>query len=349
MGMNFKRTTVGALAGASLLLLTACGGASGAEGSADGGTLRLGHGGTPDGVLSLSVALFNERLQEETDGRWTVEDYPSSQLGNERDLVEGVSMGSVDMTLVTNAPIGNFVPEALFYDMPALYQDLDHVHAVAESSLIDDHLAPALLEEDLRLLGITDGGFRSITNSVHEIKTVDDLDGIRMRIQESPIISATYEAIPGVTPVPVPVGDIYTSLDQGIADAQENPAILVRDLALQEVQDYMTLTEHSFFPRHLIINEGIWQSMSEEDQQIFMDVAAEMVEFKNEYYVTETDAVLEELEGQGLEVTTPDPSFSSDLQAIMLEEVYPEFYDDIGGGDAAKGEEVIQQIIEMAG
>lgn len=341
-----KRMALSILA-APILLLAACG--SDGEGSSDGQALRLGHGGAPGDILTQSVERFDELVQEGTDGRWSVENYGASQLGNERDLVEGVSLGTVDMTLVTNAPIGNFVPETLLYDLPGLYQDLDHVHAVAESSIIEDHLAPALLEKDLRLLGITDGGFRNITNSTREVHTIQDLSGIKMRVQESPMIMATYGALPGVTPVPVPIGDLYTSLDQGVVDAQENPAILVRDFKFDEVQDYLTLTEHSYFPRHLLINEGIWASMSEADQQVFRDAAAEMVEFKNDYYAAETEAALAELEQNGMEVIEPDPSFKDEFAELMQAEVYPEFYDEIGGGDAAKGEQLVQQIIDLAG
>lgn len=335
-----------AIVAAPILLMAACGSDSG--GSSDGQALRLGHGGAPGDILTQSVERFDELVQEGTDGRWSVENYGASQLGNERDLVEGVSLGTVDMTLVTNAPIGNFVPEALFYDLPGLYQDLDHVHAVAESSIIEDHLAPALLEKDLRLLGVTDGGFRNITNSTREVQAIQDLDGIKMRVQESPMIMATYGALPGVSPVPVPIGDLYTALDQGVVDAQENPAILVRDFKFYEVQDYMTLTEHSYFPRHLLINESIWASMSEEDQEVFRSAAAEMVEFKNDYYASETEAALAELEENGMQVTEPDGSFKAEFAEIMKSEVYPEFYDEIGGGDAAKGEQLIQQIIDLA-
>ncbi len=338
-----KRIAIATMA-ASVLLLAACGGG----GSSDGQALRLGHGGAPGDILTQSVERFDELVQEGTDGRWSVENYGASQLGNERDLVEGVSLGTVDMTLVTNAPIGNFVPEALFYDLPGLYQDLDHVHAVAESPIIEEHLAPALLEKDLRLLGITDGGFRNITNSTREVKTIQDLDGIKMRVQESPMIMATYEALPGVSPVPVPIGDLYTALDQGVVDAQENPAILVRDFKFYEVQDFMTLTEHSYFPRHLLINESIWASMSEEDQEVFRSAAAEMVEFKNDYYAEETEAALAELKENGMQVTEPDASFKNEFSEIMKSQVYPDFYEEIGGGDAAKGEQLIQQIIELA-
>lgn len=342
-----KRTLIAIATAIPILFVAACGGESGSSG--EGQALRLGHGGAPGDILTQSVERFDELVQDGTDGRWSVENNGASQLGNERDLVEGVSLGTVDMTLVTNAPIGNFVPEALFYDLPGLYQDLEHVQAVAESPIIEEHLAPALLEKDLRLLGVTDGGFRNITNSKHPVQTLDDLSGLKMRVQESPMIMATYEAVPGVTPVPVPIGDLYTALDQGVVDAQENPAILVRDFKFYEVQDYMTLTGHSYFPRHLLINEAIWASMSEEDQQVFRDAAAEMVQFKNNYYAEETDAALDELRENGMEIVEPDSSFKSEFGELMKSEVYPEFYDEIGGGDPAKGEQLVQQILDLAG
>src|SRR5690606_27214259 len=111
-------------------------------------------------VLYQSVDVMSEYVKEHTNGRYIIENYGSSQLGNERDLIEGVTLGTVDMTLVTNAPLGNFVQEALFYDLPGLYKNLEHVHRVAESPIVQEYFAEKTLEKNLRLLTVTDGGFR---------------------------------------------------------------------------------------------------------------------------------------------------------------------------------------------
>ena len=310
-------------------------------------TLRLGHGGSPGDVLDQSIEILTEHLDEHTEGRVVIENYGASQLGNERDLIEGVGIGTVDMTLVTNAPLGNFVPEALFYDLPALYADLDHVHAVAESSITTEVLAGALLERDMRLLTVTDGGFRHITNRAREITEPQDLAGIKMRVQESAVIQATYEAIDGVTAVPVPIGDLYTALEQGVVDAQENPTILTRDFQFNEVQAYMTLTAHSYFPRHLIINEDAWEQLRESDQQALQEGAEIMKEFKNAYYEDEDEQAREELEERGMTVSESTSEFDEALQERMQAEVWPQFYEQIGGGNAARGEEIVDEIMAM--
>lgn len=351
--MRLSKRALGATVIAFGLLATAaCGGGSGNGGddgnsqSQDGGTLRLGHVGSPGDVFSQSVEVLDGRLQELTEGRWKVENYGSSQLGNERDLIEGVSMGTVDMTLVTNPPIGNFVEEAMFFDLPGLYESVEHVHkVVADDSIMVDHVAPAFLEKDLRLLGTTDGGFRVFTNNGQEIRTLDDLAGIKIRVQESPVLIAAYEATPGVTAVPIPMGDLYSALDQGVVVAQENPAIMVRDFNFAEVQENLTVSNHSYFPRHILINEKVWQSISEEDQEHFQAAIAEMVEFKNAYYVNETDAAIEAVKEAGMNIVEPDPSFALDYLKLMEEDLYPQFYERIGGGDATKGEEILNKII----
>jgi len=161
------------------------------------------------------------------------------------------------------------------------------------------------------------------------------------------MIMATYGAIPGVSPVPVPIGDLYTSLDQGIVDAQENPAILVRDFKFYEVQNYMTLTQHSYFPRHFLINEGVWNSLSADDQKVFQEAIDEVVAFKNDYYATENQTAIDELEAEGMSINEPAKEFATELGELMRAEVYPQFYEDIGGGDAKKGEQIIQQIIDL--
>lgn len=346
--MRLSKYALGAAVAMFAIATTAACGAGEGAGSADGGTLRLGHVGSPGDVFTQSVEVLDERLQELTDGRWVVENYGSSQLGNERDLIEGVSMGTVDMTLVTNPPIGNFVEEAMFFDLPGLYEDVDHVHrVVADESIMQDHVVPAFLEKDLRLLGTTDGGFRVFTNNGKEIRTLEDLAGVKIRVQESPVLIAAYEATPGVTAVPIPMGDLYSALDQGVVDAQENPAIMVRDFNFAEVQENLTVSNHSYFPRHILINEDVWQSISDEDKEHFHTAIADMVEFKNEYYVNETDKAIAEVEAAGMNIIEPDPSFASEYLSLMEEDVYPLFYAKIGGGDEAKGEEILNTIISL--
>lgn len=346
-----KRATVLAASALSLGLMLAACGSSGGNPEPSGGEemrLRLGHGGAPGDVLNQSVELFAEILAEETDGRIVIENYGASQLGNERDLIEGISMGTVDMTLVSNAPLGNFVPAALLYDLPGLFVDLDHTEKVSDSPVVTEHLANALEQEKMHLLAVTHGGFRGITNSRAPIETLDDFSGLKMRVQESPMIMATYNAIPGVNPVPIPIGDLYTALDQGIADAQENPPILVRDFKVGEVQKYMTLTNHSYFPRHLVINSDLWEKMSTDDRALFEKAAMEMRIFKNQYYIDETENAIAELEDGGMEFILEAPELRQAIAELMQAEVHPQFYDDIGDGDAELGKELIEQVLELA-
>lgn len=342
---------LGAVSVVALLPLTACGGESdNDEGAGVGseGSLRVGHGGSPGDVISEALDIFAEQVDEGTDGRWTINHYGASQLGDERELIEAVSMGSVDMTIVTNSPIGNFVPEALFYDLPGLYSDIDHVEAVNESYVVNEYLADALLDQGLVFLATTHGGFRNMTNNRGPIENVEDLSGLTVRVQESPMIDATYSAVGGVNTVPIPISELYTALDSGVANAQENPTILVRDFDLAEVQDYMSITEHSFFPRHLLINEGVWETMSEEDQQVFLDAADEAAAFKNQYYRDESEQARQDLESLGMQINEPGESFHEEFYQLMEDEVYPEFVDDIGGGDAEIGQQIIDDIRDMA-
>ena len=315
--------------------------------SSDAMILKLGHGGASGDILNQSVDLFSEYVEEHTDGRYIIENYGASQLGNERDLIEGVSLGTVDMTLVTNSPLGNFVEEALFYDLPGLYSDLDHVHKVADSEIVREYLAEKTLEQNLRLLAVTDGGFRNFTNNIRPIYEIEDLSGIKMRVQESPLIRETYDAIPGVSPTPIPIGELYSALEQGVVDGQENPTILINDFKLAEVQQYLTLTGHSYFPRHLFINENIWKTIPEEDQQVFLEASKEMEKFKNDYYAEQNVKVIKELKDQGMEVNEPNENFMEDYFKIMREEVYPKFYKEIGGGNEVEGKRIIEEIIEM--
>lgn len=303
---------------------------------------KLAHAGASEDVMNKAALKFSEIVEKETKGRVKIEVFGTSQLGNERDIAEGIQLGTIGMGLVSNGSISGFVPMAGLWDLPYLFRDLDHAHAVANGP-IGDKLKEKMTKKGLYVLAINDGGFRHITNSRGPIKSLDDLDGIKIRVMESAIMKATFDAIPGMSATPLAFGELYSALEQGVVDAQENPLTLIESMKFYEVQDYLSLTGHFYYPRYFLVNTEKFKKLSEEDQQIVLDAAKEASIYNNETNVSLKEELLTKLKEHGMNINEVSEEFKKNFKAIMEEKVYPEFYDDIGG-TKEKGKQIIEEI-----
>lgn len=306
---------------------------------------KLAHTGALDDVMNKASLKLSELVKERTNGRIDIQVFGASQLGNERDILEGLQLGTIDMGLVSNGPLSGFEPMAGFWDLPYLYKDLEHAHAVANSDIAKE-LEVKLDEAGLHVLSINDGGFRHITNSKRPIQKIEDLNGIKIRVMESAIMKATFDAVPGMAATPLPFGELYSSLEQGVVEAQENPVTLIDSMKFNEVQDYLSLTGHFYYPRYFFMNNDKFKSLSKDDQDIIVTAAEEASKYNNEQNVALEKSLLTDLKEKGMKINEVDSQFKDKFQKIMIEKVYPAFYEKIGGTEE-KGKEIIQKIQEL--
>ncbi|WP_017611806.1 TRAP transporter substrate-binding protein DctP [Nocardiopsis salina] len=276
-----------------------------------------GTGADFEGTIDLSLALgegshhhagaeaFAEELSDLTQGRIETEFYYNNALGGEREVVEGMSIGSVDAGIASTGPMGGFVEEYYLFDLPYLFQDYDHAWAALDGS-VGDELAGLLEEEaDVRVLSWMENGFRHMTNGVRPVHTPDDLDDMVHRTQESNVQIDTWSQL-GANATPLAWPEVYTALQQGVMDSQENPLPTIADVRFHEVQDHLALTQHTYSPAPLMISGDLWRQLSEDDQQAVTRAAEHALPVQREASVEQAGAAVQDLEDEGMQVTRPD-------------------------------------------
>ena len=307
-------------------------------------TIKFAHNGVSDMTHPQNVAMlaFKEMVEKNSNGQITVETYPAAQLGDARTIVEGVQMGTIEMADIENGPMGRFVPEAMLWDLPYLFRDLDQAHAVLDGP-IGDKVRSLFIDKGIRVLAFNDGGFRYFTNNARPINSMEDMKGLKIRVMESEVMISSINGF-GATAIPMAFGELYTALQQGTVDGQENPLDLIQAQGFYEVQDYLSLSEHFYYPRQYIISEKLYQSLTPELQKIIEDASIEACRINREELAKYTKTLIDKLKSEGMEVNEVD---KSGFIKAAQEEIYPKFYETIGGGDAAAGKALIEEVVNI--
>ena len=204
-------------------------------------TLRLGHNISVTSPYHLATEHFAELVAERSDGRLEIQIFPAGALGNERDMIEGAQIGTVDMIVTSSAAAGPFVPEMRVLDIPFLFRDLEHARNVLDSE-IGNELLEAMSERGLIGLAWGDIGFRHMTAN-KPLDTVEATQGVQLRSQDNPIHLSAYRAL-GFQPVVVGFNELYAALQTGVVDANEQPLSIHVASRFYEVQSDLTLTGH---------------------------------------------------------------------------------------------------------
>ncbi|HEY9209708.1 TRAP transporter substrate-binding protein [Acidovorax soli] len=229
--------------------------------------LKVGHAATASNTGHLALEFLGKELKEKTKGRVSMEIFPNAQLGSERELVESIQLGNVDMAFVSSALLGNFNKQFFALDIPFMFKDRPGVYRVLDGA-IGQGLLDSLNKVGIQGVGYWENGFRQLTNSKKLIKSPDDLKGMKMRTMENEVHIAAWKAI-GSNPAPLAFGELFTALQQGTFDAQEGPINLFYDMKFQEVQKFITKTNHVYSPFVVLMNPNVYKRFSEEDKKIF--------------------------------------------------------------------------------
>lgn len=285
----------------------------------------------PERVIDLSLSLgpksqlgigglkFGEELERLSEGRLSIEPHFDNALGAEREVIEGMGFGIIDAGISSTGPMGGFVDEFMLFDLPYVFQNHEHAHAFLDSEH-GEHLAK-LAEEgmNVKFLAWMENGFRHNTNSVRALNHPDDLGGINHRTQESRVQVDTWEAL-GANATPMAWTEVYTALQQGVMDSQENPLATIYDVNFYEVQDYLNLTQHVYSPAPLMMGLDLFNSFSEEDQAIIMEAAQNALPVQREVSQELEQRYLSQLEELGMTVTHPDLEPFREAVRPVLEE-----------------------------
>ena len=233
--------------------------------------LKVGWTNTIDSHYGVAMTTLNSEIVKRTEGRYKLNFFPNGALGGEREVLEGVQLGTQDMTITSTGPVGNFVPEVRIVDIPFLFRDYDHARKVLDGPIGQDILTkfPA---KGLVAISWMENGFRHVTNSKMPIKTPADLAGLKIRTMENKVHMEAFQAM-GALPTPMNMNEVFTALQTGTVDGQENPIPVILANKLYTVQKYISLTSHVYSPAVLIINPEIWNKMSDADRSAFKEAA----------------------------------------------------------------------------
>lgn len=240
-------------------------------------TLKLGHLANEQNAWHLASVKFGEELSALTDGRIAVEIFPNESLGKEIDLINGMQLGTVDMT-ITGESLQNWAPMAALLAVPYAYASTEHMDEVASGEIGDQIKAQIVEKAQIRPIAYFARGPRNLTSN-RAIGSPDQLDGLKMRVPNVPLFVDVWKAL-GASPTPMAFSEVFTSLQNGTIGAQENPLALIRSANFNEVQSHVNLTQHVRSWIYLTIAESTWQKLSEEDQGHVMEAAARAQAFE---------------------------------------------------------------------
>jgi len=265
--------------------------------------IKAGHGAQAGHPTQFGLVRFGELVAAKTGGQVKVEVYPDRQLGEEREMVEGLQLGTVDMAVVSTGPLNAFVPQIGVLDLPFLFKNSEHAYKVLDGEVGQDLLKRM---EAKNIIGLAwwENGWRHLTTK-KSIKAPDDLKGVKLRTMQNPVHIAAFKEI-GAAPIPMAWGEVFTSLGQGVIDAQENPVTVIYTNSLWEVQKYLTLTGHVYGPHAVMFSKSVWNRLSPEHQKAVHEAVAEATAYQRETSQRLEKEQLEELKKKGMIVETID-------------------------------------------
>lgn len=281
-------------------------------------TLRMAQTSSETGAIGQSMNQFADAIYERTGGKYKVEVYHNGQLGAEIDTIEGCQMGTIDIAVVNQSTLGNFIKDFPALDIPYMITSTEQADQVFLGE-IGQHFLDELSGVQLYGLGIWESGFRNLTNSKLDVNSASDVKGLKVRTMENQIHIAFWKAL-GADATPMAWGEAYTALQQGALDGQENPSTVILTNNVAQVNKHLAITEHAYSTVFLVMSPVTWASLGEEYQSIFMEVANECGLSERELSRSMDAEAIAQLEAQGMTVTYPDKQEFINAAASLYEE-----------------------------
>ena len=331
-----KLTTLGVIALAAIMLAAV-------PAFAKARVIKVSTTTQPSHIYNIGLKHFAKLVKEKTNGELEVQIFPAAQLGSERDAVEGLQLGTLEMTLTSTGPLGNFIPSVKLMNLPFLFQNRDEAYKILDGP-IGTEIADEFPAIGIRSLGWYENGFRNITNNVRPINTMKDLSGVKIRVMEDSLFISTMKTM-GASPLPMAFGELYTALEQGTVDAQENPLALIDACRFYEVQKYLAITGHFYSPSMLLVSEIFFQSLTPSQQKALVEAGIAARDYERQLSIDGDKTSEAALAKKGMIVTHPDKS--EFMKAVAP--VYKASAKDIGGGNAAKGQALIDRTLAELG
>lgn len=279
--------------------------------------LKLAHSLDVTHPVHKAMVYMADKVKEKSSGRMEIQIFPSEQLGTEKENIESLQLGYLAMTKTSTAVMEGFVPQMKIFGVPYLFRDSEHYWKVLNGS-IGKELLLAGQDKGLRGLCFYDAGSRSFY-AKKEINSPADLKGMKVRVMNSAMSMKMIEAMGG-SPTPMPWGELYTALEQGVVDAAENNTPSYSTSRHYEVCKYYSLDEHSRLPDILMISTRVWNNLKPEFQKILQEAADESVEYQRKIWAEAEEADLAKVQKAGVKVIYPDKKpFQESVRSVWTE------------------------------
>jgi tripartite ATP-independent transporter DctP family solute receptor len=295
--------------------------------------LKLAHA-APDTDLQQTLSLFfKEQVEARTGGSVTVTIFPQGQLGNDAAMIDGARSGIIDIAMSGLNNFTGLVPQAGALELPFMFPTRDTAYAVLDGE-IGQGLAAEFTQHGLKVLGFPENGYRNMTNNRGPIRTPADVSGLNMRVNNSKALNDMFAAL-GANPLQLPVAELYTALETGVVDAQDHPIGIVVSFKFNEVQKYLSLTQHAYSALALVMNDAKFNSLTADEQKVILEVAAEAIAMQRKAVQEKEAGMIEELKAAGMEVNT-------DVDAAAFQAAVKPVWD---GFIAENGDAVVNAIM----
>lgn len=332
---SFKKKFLGVFSAVTISLLVACGGGdtdktesttdNGSDAAVETRTLQVGITLAEDSHYYKGLEQFADLVSEKSNGELEVEIFANGSLGGERDMVESLQVGTLDMVLSSTGPLGSFVPEINVVDLPFLFETREHAYTVLDGEIGQD-LLTKLGDKSIKGLAWWENGFRHVTNSKNPIETPEDLEGLKIRTMENNVHMDSFSAM-GASPTPMSFTELFTALQQKVVDGQENPVPIISTSRFYEVQQYLTLTGHFYSPAALLISDKVFNELTEAQQNALLEAAAEGADLQRQLVAEMEQEMIDGLKADGMEIieNVDKAAFQAATQ-----EVYNKYSDQFG-------------------
>ncbi|MEY9558186.1 TRAP transporter substrate-binding protein [Sinorhizobium fredii] len=268
-------------------------------------TIRFASAGAEGSPLVIGQRKFAEIVKEKSGGKIDVKVFPAGMLGGDLQSVTALQGGLLQMSVMNAGLMASLAPDFAVLDLPFLFESTKEADAVMDGE-VGKTFAKQLDDKNLVVLAYWELGFRNLTNSRRPVEKVDDIEGLKIRVVQSPIYLEMFQAL-GANAVPMPFPEVYTALETGTVDGQENPAPSILTAKLNEVQKYITLTRHTYNPMVLLFSKPLWEKLDQEEKNLLQAAATEAATFQRQLSRDADQKAVDALAASGMTVTKLPP------------------------------------------
>ena len=297
--------------------------------------LKFGHVGSPGSIFDLSAREFARRVEEKLKGKATVQVYGSSQLGDDTELLQKVKLGTLDFALPSTV-MSSVVPAYGLFEMPYLVANREHMKKI-EKEIVWPRLAPLAEKAGYKVIAVWENGFRQITNNVHPIQTPEDLKGIKLRVPKGKWRVKMFQAY-GASPSAMGLSEVFVALQTGVMDGEENPLTQIYTSKFQEVQKFLSMTDHVYTPAYVVTAPHKWEALPAEVRKGIEEAARETQAYVYDNGAKMDQDLLVKLKAAGMKVNEADKKAFRGAS----KPVYDEFSAEVPGG-----KEMIEKAIAI--